>query len=266
MKKIIDEVFTNDVTQAINQQEYIGMRLSGGIDSALLCFLIMTKFPDKKVMPITMYNKIRPAAANSVNKVREVLKKLNPNSILVEPEIGYFDTTGFEPTKQMKENFKKFGRVAKYNPKDIFQNKWFDTLFDKYNGKLNFLCSGETLNPPLDVQDQLVKHREFPSDRNKKAPRLLSKWSYKKINRYEFRPWRNKTKKEVSLWTKQLGLMDTLFPVTESCELETIHYERQSKEFNIKYTNVGVEPCRRCWPCREKWWAYGYYDFMTEED
>ena len=65
MKKIIDEVFTNDVTQAINQQEYIGMRLSGGIDSALLCFLIMTKFPDKKVMPITMYNKIRPAAANS---------------------------------------------------------------------------------------------------------------------------------------------------------------------------------------------------------
>ena len=96
--EILDEVFPTDITEIINQQEHLGMRLSGGIDSAFLCFLLMTKFPNKKIIPITMYNKIRPAAVDSVNRVKEVLKILNPDSILMEPEIGYFDTSGFEPT------------------------------------------------------------------------------------------------------------------------------------------------------------------------
>ena len=33
-----------------------------------------------------------------------------------------------------------------------------------------------------------------------------------------------------------------------------------------KYTNPGAEPCKVCWPCREKYWAYGLYDFNTPED
>ena len=265
MDEILNEVFPTDITEIINQQEYLGMRLSGGIDSAFLCFLTMTKFPNKKIIPITMYNKIRPAAVNSVNRVKEVLQILNPDNILMESEIGYFDTTGFEQTDELVEQFILTGK--KYNPKDIFQNKWFYDLLDKYEGKLNIYFSGETHNPPLDVQDQLVhKGGEFPPDRNKKVPRLINKYSYQKIARYEFKPFRNKTKKELASWVNQLGLMKTLFPVTETCELETIHYDMYSRRFNIEYKNPGIEPCRRCWPCREKWWAYGYYDFMTEEE
>ena len=37
--EILDEVFPADITEIINEQEYLGMRLSGGIDSAFLCFL-----------------------------------------------------------------------------------------------------------------------------------------------------------------------------------------------------------------------------------
>ena len=81
--EILDEVFPTDITEIINQQEYLGIRLSGGIDSAFLCFLTMTKFPNKKIIPITMYNKIRPAAIHSVNRVKEVLQILNPDSILM---------------------------------------------------------------------------------------------------------------------------------------------------------------------------------------
>ena len=33
--EILNEVFPADITEIINQQEYLGMRLSGGIDSAL---------------------------------------------------------------------------------------------------------------------------------------------------------------------------------------------------------------------------------------
>jgi len=263
LNEILDEVFPLDIIEIINEQEYLGMRLSGGIDSAFLCYLTMAKFPNKKIIPITMYNKIRPAAVDSVNRVIDVLQILNPDSIIVKPEIGYFDTTGFTPTEEMRENFILTGN--KYNPKDIFQNKWFRGLFDKYEGELNIYFSGETHNPPIDVQDTLVMSGEFPPDRNKKVPKLINKYSYKEINRYEFKPFRNKTKKELASWVKQLGLMKTLFPITETCELETIHYDMYSELFNIEYKNPGIEPCRRCWPCREKWWAYGYYDFMVEE-
>ena len=132
-------------------------------------------------------------------------------------------------------------------------------------GNIPICVITETHNPPIDVQDTLVMSGEFPPDRNKKVPKLINKYSYKEINRYEFKPFRNKTKKELASWVKQLGLMKTLFPITETCELEVIHYDLYSKLFNIEYKNPGIEPCRRCWPCREKWWAYGYYDFMTEE-
>jgi hypothetical protein len=263
LNEILNEVFPPDVVEIANQQEYLGMRLSGGIDSAFLCYLTMAKFPNKKIIPITMYNKIRPGAVDSVNRVIDVLQILNPDSIIVKPEIGYFDTTGFTPTKEMRENFILTGK--KYNPKDIFQNQWFNTIFDKYEGKLNMLLSGETLNPPVDVQDTLVMSGEFPPDRNHKAARVFSSWSYNEFNRYEFRPFRNINKKELASWVKQLGLMKTLFPVTETCELEDVHYDMYSEMFNIEYKNPGIEPCRRCWPCREKWWAYGYYDFMVEE-
>jgi hypothetical protein len=225
----------------------------------------MTKFPNKKIVPITMYNKIRPSAVNSVNRVREVLQILNPNSTLMEPEIGWFDTTGFEPTQEQRRIFERTGK--KYNPKDIFQSKWFNILYNQYNGKLNFFCSGETLNPPLDVQDVLIpRHREFPPDRNKTTDRLLRRRNGVYSNIYEFKPFRNKNKKEVASWVKELGLFKTLFPVTETCELEIPNYAKYSEIHNIQYKNIGVEPCRRCWPCREKWWAYGYYDFMTEEE
>ena len=263
--EILDEVFPTDITEIINQQEHLGMRLSGGIDSAFLCFLLMTKFPNKKIIPITMYNKIRPAAVDSVNRVIDVLQILNPDSVIVEPEIGYFDTTGFEPTQEQRDNFIATGE--KYNPKDIFQNRWFNELLDKYEGKLNMFISGETLNPPLDVQAELCHIRgEFPPDRNIKASRIFTSWNYNEFTRYEFRPFRNTNKKELASWVKQLGLMKTLFPITETCEMETIHYDMYSRRFNIKYKHPGIEPCRRCWPCREKWWAYGYYDFMTEEE
>ena len=44
MDEILDEVFPIDITEIINQQEYLGMRLSGGIDSAFLCFCSLWRY------------------------------------------------------------------------------------------------------------------------------------------------------------------------------------------------------------------------------
>ena len=263
LRLILDIVFEEKIDEIIRSQEYIGIRLSGGIDSAFLCYLTMSKYPNTKIIPITMYNKIRPDAAVSVKNVIQKLKQLNPNSILLEQEIGYFDTTGFERTAKMQERFEKTGE--KYNPKDVFQNWWFNSLFDKYEGKLNAFFSGETQNPPTYVQKKFGLDKEFPVDRNKNVNKLIGIYKYNGRERYEFKAFRNRNKKEIANWVKDLGLFETLFPVTETCELEIPNYAKYSKKFNIEYKNPGVEPCRRCWPCREKWWAYGYYDFMTEE-
>ena len=265
LKVILGQVFNSVIRRKLDKEEMIGIRLSGGIDSAFMCYLTMTQYPDKKIKPVTMYNKIRPDAVVSVNRVMEKLQELRPDCKLEEPEIGYFDTTGFVKTAKAHENFIKTG--IKYNPKDIFQNWWYNSLFDKYEGKLNALFSGETHNPPMDIQKLLGLDKEFPFDRNKKSfiPWLIGIYKYNGRVRYEFKPWRNKNKKEIANWVKDLGLFETLFPVTETCELEVPTYAKYSKKFNIEYKNPGVEPCRRCWPCREKWWAYGYYDFMTEE-
>ena len=104
---------------------------------------------------------------------------------------------------------------------------------------------------------------EFQPDRNLNRDRLLS--IDVETNKMEFKPFRNMDKKQVAQWVKDLGLLETLFPVTETCELEIPNYAKYERLYGMRYIEPGVEPCRRCWPCREKYWAYGYYDFMTEE-
>jgi tRNA(Ile)-lysidine synthase TilS/MesJ len=273
LNKIIDDIFppNEDLDKIISAQDIIGMRLSGGIDSAFLMFLIMNKWPNKKILPITMFNRLRPAAMDSVSNVMSALKILKPeNENILEPEYGFFDTTGFVRTQEMVDEFKKTGK--KYNPKDIFQRSWFYKLWDKYdklNVNLTIYITGETLNPPIEEQSKIdipELQSFFPPDRNHTKDVLWSvKELYKGHNRYEVRPFRNKNKKEIAQYVKELGLDKTLFPVTETCETEIHMYEVYSKMCRKQYKKPGEEPCKVCWPCREKYWAYGVYDFNTPE-
>ena len=272
LNKILDKVFTPDIDKIISEQDIIGMRLSGGIDSAFLCFLTMSKYPNKKILPITLYNKLRPAAMDAVDNVLNALRILKPdNDNLLYSDIAFFTTSDFKKTDKMVEEYETTGK--KYNPKDTFQREWFRKLWDKYNRlgiDLNIYFSGETLNPPIEEQPKIItgEWRKFPSDRNVKKDKLWSVTDkfYYGNKKYEFKPFRNINKKEVAAWVKSLGLDKTLFPVTETCETEIFMYDVYAKDFRRKYTNPGAEPCKVCWPCREKYWAYGLYDFNTPED
>ena len=248
------EMFTDDVMEIINKQEFIGLRLSGGIDSATLCYITMKYFPHLKIVPITLFNKMRPRAAISVEKVISQLKILNPNSELLPREIGYFDTSGYKRNPNSK---------VKTHPKDVLHKEFDRYLYDKYEGKLNFIMSGETLNPPISEQQKLMVGTEntFPKDRNQTGETLL-KGSYKGILRYEYKPFRNYNKKQVAEVVQELGLMSTLFPYTETCETEPHKYrDYYARTFEIEYVDPDNEPCQGCWPCREKYWAYGVFDF-----
>jgi tRNA(Ile)-lysidine synthase TilS/MesJ len=253
------ELFTDDILDIINQQEFIGIRLSGGIDSATLCHIVLHYFPHIKILPITFYNALRPGAVKSVENVLRILKELNPNHQIMKQEIGTFDTTGY-----VRSNIND---GVKRNPKDIFQKQFIRELFDKYSGRLNFVLTGETLNPPLEEQEKLLPGimNEFPKDRNVPKAKLLHRYSYGDVAKYEYAPFRNYNKKQISDIVKELGLINELFPVTETCETEPSKYNSYiSKAFGIEYSAEGIEPCQCCWPCREKYWAYGVFDFNTE--
>ena len=272
IEKVINQVITPEMDEIIQKQELIGMRISGGIDSAFMTYLMMSRYPNKKLLPVTMFNKLRPAAMDAVLNVESKLRELLPDSTLLEAEVAFFDTSNWKKTKEMIEEFEKTGK--KYNPKDVFQQKWYEDIFKKYP-ELNVYMSGETLNPPVEEQPNIItdSFSGFPNDRNFKR-NLVSKREKKMIDgklfyydtsKYEIRPFRNMNKKEVAGLVKELGLDKTLFPVTETCETEIFVYPNMTRDFNMSYTNPGAEPCKRCWPCREKYWAYGYYDFNNTE-
>ncbi len=272
IEKVINQVITPEMDEIIQKQELIGMRISGGIDSAFMTYLMMSAYPNKKLLPVTMFNKLRPAAMDAVLNVESKLRELLPDSTLLEAEVAFFDTSNWKKTKEMIEEFEKTGK--KYNPKDVFQQKWYEDIFKKYP-ELNVYMSGETLNPPVEEQPNIItdSFSGFPNDRNFKR-NLVSKREKKMIDgklfyydthKYEIRPFRNMNKKEVAGLVKELGLDKTLFPVTETCETEIFVYKNMTRDFNLSYTKPGAEPCKRCWPCREKYWAYGYYDFNNTE-
>lgn len=250
------ELFDNEAMSLINQQPYIGIRLSGGIDSAVLCYIVLKYFPHIKILPITFYNKLRPNAVNSVNNVLSTLKELNPGNKLMPQEIGYFDSTGYVKLPNSK---------PKSNPKDVFQRKFINHIFYKHRGRLNLILSGVTLNPPVEDQISLGVEDEFPQDRNQTTENTIMEYTHRGYKKYEYRPFRNSNKKEVADVCRELGLFETLFPYTESCETEPEKYKYYQARHNIEYSSPGVEPCQGCWPCREKYWAYGVFDFNTKK-
>ena len=251
-------MFTDDVMEIINKQEYVGIRISGGIDSAILCHIVLKYFPHINLLPITFYNKLRPIAQSSVDNVLRVLNELNPGNRLMQQEVGIFDTTGFVRTQP------DVG-MNKYHPKDIFQRQFIRDLFDKHEGKLNFILSGATMNPPLQDQILLGMEKQFNEDRNglcETGP--LNRYLRNGVQRYEYSPFRNYNKRDIAGLCRELNLMDTLFPVSETCETEPHKYgSRYTDFFGMTYARPGIEPCQCCWPCREKYWAYGVFDFNT---
>lgn len=255
VSNIIKNLVPQDVLDLIKKQKYIGLRLSGGSDSAMLCYIFLRYFPEVKIVPITFYNKLRPCAEISVQNILNKLKEMFPDNNLMASEVGYFDTSGWV-------KFNPDG-TKNTNPKDTLQRKFVLELTDKHQGDLCFILSGETMNPPVDDQKNMQMEQYFMKSRNLPTDSLLLTGVYNQITRYEFRPFRNFTKKQIAEFYKHFDLMDSLFSITETCESVTDQYKKYTQDYGISYSNPGVEPCQCCWPCREKYWAYGVFDFNT---
>ena len=252
------ELFPISIKELIEKQELIGIRLSGGTDSAVLLLTVLETFPKAKILLITLYNVLRPNALLAIKNIVDYANKKFPDRI-VGHETQYFDSTNYNPINSS---------ACTDNPKDLLQKEFIPSIFKKYNGKLKFLLSGTTLNPPIDTQKtfRLYPGNDFMESRNHKVSSLLKTFKLPGNEAelaYEYSPFRNSTKQIVAEWAKELRLVESLVPLTESCETPVDKYTKYAAWLSKSYEKPSIEPCQVCWPCNEKYWAYGFFDYKT---
>tara|TARA_B000000609_G_C24123778_1_gene321148 strand:- start:219 stop:1028 length:810 start_codon:yes stop_codon:yes gene_type:complete len=200
----------------------IGQWISGGADSSLLAYLLCKKIKEEnlnvKYQPISV-RRGRPWNPVYAAQVLEWIENDLQIDFMLPHEIYYPPLIDSEMTETK-----------------IFWEK------DNQNfreGKFQILYSGITLNPPKDVDISLNKERNRDDDGTEKPVETRNGL------RHYINPFFTINKKWEAEAYKDLGLLDTLFPLTRSCEGSD--YETGNYTFH----------CGGCWWCEERMWAFG---------
>jgi hypothetical protein len=212
----------------------IGVWMSGGADSSLLCYMLAEKIKQEnlpiKIQPLTVDHK-RPftfIAGTVSSKIIELLdaKDIFHSHIVYNPPEGI--------TWTLEEHGKQFHSRNYENFK---------------NDKFQILYCGTTTNPPVEIQEKFSWSviADIEAKRGvgviKEPVRYFTKEEDSKIYEFmEFKPFIEIDKKEIARMYQEKNLMETLFPLTRSCELP----------------GTVVGHCgTKCWWCEERAWAFG---------
>jgi 3'-phosphoadenosine 5'-phosphosulfate sulfotransferase (PAPS reductase)/FAD synthetase len=207
----------------------IGLWMSGGADSALLCYMLAEKIKNEqltcKIQPITIDYK-RPFMGIAENAKDKVIELLDCPDLFL-PHIVYHPPEGitwgaFELAKQFHiRNYEHF--------KD---------------NKIQALFSGITTNPPVEVQEQFLWGilGDVEIKRGTEVAKEKVRYFEKDGGEFlELKPFFDVDKQELARIYNSKGLLDSLFPLTRSCE----------------DLNTVLGHCGECWWCEERQWAFG---------
>ena len=104
--------------------------------------------------------------------------------------------------------------------------------------KISMMYTAVTANPPKDIADNFLTPIENSEQNNRDPsifrPTIEGVWCY---------PFFNIDKIKIADMYESLGLVNTLFPLTRSCELEN-----PSPNF--------LGHCDNCWWCKERFWGF----------
>lgn len=200
-----------------NTTKRVGIKLSGGADSAVLMYLLakykVEERPDIEFMPMTNVCKQKPY-----------------NEIHAEKVMGFIrERFGVEfrehlVIKNIEED--DFGRFHDLNITMLYDAKLIDEHFIAI-----------TSFPPEGAMDMAGTDLIQGLDRN----RIMKPTKEGRSNR----PFYNLDKAGIAELYHRFDLMDSLFPLTRSCEA---------------YTQDFSHHCGKCWWCRERRWAFGKLD------
>lgn len=191
-----------------------GVVVSGGADSALLLYFLL-KFSTRKlhIFTLSSLHKVITNTKNSIDVVSKCAELTNNYNF--EHHIKYI------PENQ--ENESLF-----YLPKKLITQ--------------GYIYSGITADPPKEITDTFI----FPStethvrDPNKLRPTVAGNIC---------RPWTNIDKKKIAEIYKEYDLIDSLFPLTRSCEWTVNMID--------EIPDPGSKHCGQCWWCQERKWGFG---------
>tara|TARA_Y100000004_G_scaffold154627_1_gene178846 strand:- start:233 stop:940 length:708 start_codon:yes stop_codon:yes gene_type:complete len=213
----------------LNTFENIGINLSAGTDSALLMFFTCRELEkrnsNQKIIPITGVHNLRPNNIWNAEEIVLLFKEWFPSVKWGEHQINRYD---------------------KDNQKDK-PNKHLEHEISLREKKIvDIILHGRTANPSLEEakKHNLLYKREERRDRHGNKRKVY----HENHNRPFYCPFEFVDKKFISDMYHQYNLMDELFPITASC----VAYAKTTNHFS--------EPCKECWWCREKKWAFGMYD------
>jgi 7-cyano-7-deazaguanine synthase in queuosine biosynthesis len=194
----------------------VGIRISGGADSAILAYMLAVYKRDYRphlaLHPITCINDQKPYQEIFA---KQVLSKIT-------------ELTGVEFDEHFVENV----NGDRYREdQGVFQENLYKEK------KIDIHYMGETMNPPIEVEaDWKFKGGGRDNSRDEKSE-IRDSVTIRK-------PFRNLDKKGIAELYQHFGVMDTLFPLTRSCEIHTLDFSNH---------------CDQCWFCLERKWGFGRY-------
>ena len=188
----------------------IGISCSGGVDSSLLLYILMANCTD--TIHIFTLSNDRKGRANAVivPKVIERCIQLTGNLNVIQHS---------------------------YYAADQIENTLFDVPREYLKNKtISCIFFAITANPPTDV----VFTAQGSEQSNRDPSTIKKEIEY---DGFLYQPFVNKDKKTIADIYRQLNLMETLFPVTRSCE----------QIGKLEY----YDHCGKCWWCQERVWGFG---------
>lgn len=206
----------------------IGQWMSGGADSSLLAYLLCKEIRDQnlnvKFQPLSV-RRGRPNNPIYAEGVVDFIREDLGVDFILSHEVYYPPLEDSEMTE-----IKIFWERDSEN----FKNNMFQVLY-----------SGITCNPPESAG--LPKNKERTRDEEANRPTISRNGIKHYIN-----PFFNINKKWEAEVYKDFGLLDSLFPMTYSCEGDA--EDTKTHTWHCGNT-LSVE--NQCWWCIERMWAFG---------
>lgn len=246
------------------------VRVSGGTDSALTLYLF-AKFASDLNYDLelnaftgvdTVWNDQYGDAIGSSKNVVKFVKDKFP-SVKISHKLFPFTRKEFASEKMIK--------WGKHPNADKGKNYYIVPLLNQYIEETNseIAVSGSTMNISLDVTDRYCDDFEdYPgTDKTRKRMRYYGQGDFTRETaevflssgdkKIEEVPWYAVDKTFIAAMYRKFDLMDGLYPLTESCThipyLDT-----------CRGTKFEKPPCRTCYWCNERYYAFGSYDYALQ--
>lgn len=223
------------------------LSLSGGLDSASLFYIISRYVPSIEIIPFCAKNIRSPHDFYCAEKIVKWMQSKFPDNKINDLHVYQFDMYDPKMRKKILTARKTFSYMKGLPDPGVSKIIQLDAILkqiqEKYPDAL--LVDGITKNPPIKVMkknnvffDKAEKRRNYT-----KIQAQLDNGIYK--------PFINVDKKFVADIYKQHNLLETLYPLANSCV------------GSEKDTNGHTEDCHDCFWCYEKGWAFDL-DWYTD--